>query len=473
MRKTINLLLPLLAFLASCSSTQTEMDDIVSSKEARIEHAKAFVANMKYKISATPLNGQLLRNTFKVTRSDLLALLNQPSTQSARSATASDVCSIEPVVYKGDTIMYLVNYSQGWKLYSVDKRMPTVLAVNYVERGKRASDILKNMAISSWVADIAGQTAYLATTDEYDENSESLEQWATQGRGIKRIPYQPVPGEYIYVGMEEVSRQTVLVPHVTKTLWHQQDPFNKYCPTISADSENRCVAGCVAVATCQYLYFLQDKLGYSFNMPLLGSCIGAYNENYIQSFTRFATWNLSGLALTDNYSAYSADQFDKVALAIGYAGKLASTAYTPFGSSSNYAGGTKVLNSFGVKGNFVEKNNINLESLLGESKQPVVAGGVTENGDGHMFLIDGCKYDLVEYEHVWRFLEDTTFYDPDRYGVILREKAGTYKQNYAYQCNFGWNQSFYPLGSDADDTYYAITEIRGYNSGRKYFKLEK
>lgn len=45
----IYLLLPLLAFLASCSSTQTEMDEeLASLKEGKIELAKAFVANMKY-----------------------------------------------------------------------------------------------------------------------------------------------------------------------------------------------------------------------------------------------------------------------------------------------------------------------------------------------------------------------------------------------------------------------------------------
>lgn len=472
----IYLLLPLLAFLASCSRTQTEMDEeLASLKEGKIELAKAFVANMKYKVSVTPLNGQLLRNTFKVTRSDLQTLLAQPSTQTAKSAATSDVCSIEPVVYKGDTIMYLVNYNQGWKLYSVDKRMPTVLAVNYVERGKRASDILQNKAISSWVSGIAGQTSYLATTDEYDENSESLEQWATQGRGIKRIPYQPVPGEYIYVGREEVSRQTVLVPHVTKTLWHQDAPFISYNPTISANSQIRCMSSCVAVAVSQYLYFLQDKLGYTFNMPLLGSCIGSCNEDYIQSFTRFSTWDLSNLALTDNTILYSEDQIDKVALAIGYVGKQVQTKYGPFASISNNIKAQNFLNSIGVKGSFVEDGNIDLKTIIGERKEPVISrGSVEKEGLGHMFLLDGCKYDLVEYEDVWRFLEDTTFYDPDRYGVILREKVyGTYKQDYAYQCNFGVNYSLSPMGSDADDTYYVISDIQGYNTNRRYFKLEK
>lgn len=53
--------------------------------------------------------------------------------------------------------MYLVNYQKGWRLYSVDKRMPTILAENLVETGKKAADILSNKGIRFWVADIAGQ----------------------------------------------------------------------------------------------------------------------------------------------------------------------------------------------------------------------------------------------------------------------------------------------------------------------------
>lgn len=210
-------------------------------------------------------------------------------------------------------------------------------------------------------------------------------------------------------------------------------------------------------------------------MPLLGSCIGAHNENYIQSFTRFATWDLSALPLTDNTIQYSSDQFDRAALVIGYAAKQVRMAFGPSGSGTLYANAQSFLNSVGVKGKFVEWKDINLENIVGVRKEPVITRGTSDSlAIGHMFVIDGCKYDLVEYEDVWRFLEDTTFYDPDRYGVILREKVyGTYKQDYAYQCNFGWNLSFYPSGSDADDTYYVISEIQGFNTNRRYFKLEK
>lgn len=469
MKKNFFLLSTVVALFASCSNTLTDMMDDASLHEARLQKAKAFVAKQQFKIAVTPVSNQTLRQTFKVTPVELQSLLS--SRQVTRTSTPT-VSLIEPVVYQNDTIMYLVSFPKGWRLYSVDKRMPTVLAENYVETGKRAADILNNKAISFWISDIAGQTNYLKNTDEYDEQSEGLQQWAVQGRGIRRIPYQPVPGEYIYVGREAVSRTTYYTPHVTKTLWHGGEPFNAYCPTLSVDGTQRCNAGCVAVSVSQYLYFLQDKLGYSFSMPNLGSCLGSCREDYVQSFTRFKSWNLNELPLTDDVNLYSAEQFDKAALTIGYVGKQVSMKYRVDGSSAVYTDAAAFLNSIGVKGEFMDIGYGSIDNTLINLKHPVLARGVSERISGHMFLIDGAKYDLVEYEDVWRFLEDTTFYDPDRYGVILREKSGTQKENYGYQCNFGWNLGEAPYKSDADDTYYVISNLNGCTMQKKYFRRE-
>lgn len=460
-------MLLLTVVFASCSNMYNDMEDMEMLREAKIENAKAMLSKMKFKITVTPINGQRLRNTFKISQNELIAFLANGQMSKQPSSIPYNV---EPVIYKGDTIMYLINYKKGWKLYSVDKRMPTILAENYIETGKRAADILQNKAIASWVSDIAGQTNYLAQTDEYDEESESLEQWSTQSRNIKRIPYQPVPGEYIYVGREEVGRTTIYCPHLTSTLWHGADPFNHYCPAITNGSLIHCDAGCTAVSSSQYMYFLQEKLGYSFLMPLYGSCIGSYESGYTQSFVQFTPWNLSNLALTDNSYQYTNEQIDNVALAIGYAGKQIGVNYGLTGSGANYTKVQTYLNSMGVNGSFVDGNHINLPYIIFNMNEPVLTGGTPDSSNtGHMFLIDGGKYDLVEYEDVWRFLEDTTFYDPDRYGVILREKLPAEKHDYAYQCNFGANFSYSPLGSDADDTYYVITNILGYNFNRKYF----
>lgn len=461
------LLLTTLVLSVACT-TDTSLIETNNLKNEKIEKAKAFISKVDFKLSVSPANGQSLRNTFKVKPSDLQLLLDS---KQVSKTSQRIVNSIEPVVYKGDTIMYLVNYAKGWRLYSVDKRMPVVLAENYTETGKKANDILSNKSTALWVDDIANQTKYLAQTDEYNDNSESLNTWSVQGKGIMRVPYQPVPGEYIYVGMEEVSRTTVFYPHVTKTLWHGITPFNTYSPVLNSGSTFHAPAGCVAVSSAQYLYFLQDKLGYSFNMPLSGSCTGDIVNGYTQSFTGLSKWQLGNLALTDNTDLYTTAQFNNVALVLGYIGKEVGMNYSSTGSSSNFTKAQAFLNKMGVKGKFVEQKDIDIPNIVINKRNPILFGGSSDT-DGHMFLIDGAKYDLVEYEYIWRFLEDTTFYDPDRYGVILRESAGTFKENYAYQCNSGQNNNYWSNGSDADDTYYVITDIQGYNRNRKYFKRE-
>ncbi len=472
MRKWLFVSLAVPIIFSSCSTETDIADSGEQLKAEKIQKAKAFVSGVQFKLQVSPGKNQSLRSVFKVTPVELQSLL---SSGKRLTATKSIIRSLEPVIYKNDTIMYLVNYAKGWKLYSVDKRMPLILAENFVETGKKAADILQNKNIDFWISDIATLTKQLSQTDEYDVNSESLETWAGQGStsGIQRIPTQPVPGEYIYVGMEEISRTTVFCPHVTKTLWHGEEPFNTYCPLYYNNGDIHAPAGCVAVSSAQYLYFLQDKLGYTFQMPLSGSCSGNLNAGYTQTFTGFANWDLSKLSLTDNTSMYTPAQFNNVALAIGYVGKQTDMQYGKYNSYSNYDKAQTFLNKVGVKGKFVKESDIDLNNIIFAKKHPVLTRGTFDNANsGHMFLIDGGKYDLVEYEYIWRFLEDTTFYDPDRYGVILRESAGTFKENYRYQCNLGYNASSYTGGYDGDDTYYLITNIQNFNTERKYFKRE-
>ena len=204
-------------------------------------------------------------------------------------------------------------------------------------------------------------------------------------------------------------------------------------------------------------------------MPQIGNCVGAYDGNYIQDFSSMATWDLTQLALTDNTYEDTSSQLDNVALALGYVGKGVKTKYGPDSSTASNSNAGSFLNKNGVKGRFVQYSDINIERTI-RYKEPIITYGISKKS-AHVFLIDGCKYDSVVYEDVWRFLEDTTFYDPDRYGVILRER-GTYESNYLYQLNLGWNLSLWPGGSDTDDTYYNLSNLAGYNEERRYFKRE-
>ena len=143
MKKLLLAMVVLTITVGSCS-TQMDMEDLALLKESKIQNAKAFVSKMQFKLQVTPVEGQSLRSVFKVSSKNLQSLL--ASRQTSR-ISASENYTIEPVVYKQDTIMYLVCYAKGWKLYSTDKRMPLVLAENNVETGKKAADILNNKSI--------------------------------------------------------------------------------------------------------------------------------------------------------------------------------------------------------------------------------------------------------------------------------------------------------------------------------------
>lgn len=109
MKKLLLAMMVLTITVGSCS-TQMDMEDLALIKESKIQNAKAFVSKMQFKLQVTPVEGQSLRSVFKVSSKDLQSLL--ASRQTSR-ISASEYKTIEPVVYKQDTIMYLVCYAKG------------------------------------------------------------------------------------------------------------------------------------------------------------------------------------------------------------------------------------------------------------------------------------------------------------------------------------------------------------------------
>ncbi|MBQ8530020.1 MAG: Spi family protease inhibitor [Parabacteroides sp.] len=69
-----------------------------------------------------------------------------PSNSKARTISEE---TIEPIVSGTDTVMYLVNYSDGWCLFSGDKRTEAILA--YSETGHLSLKDIGNMeGFSYW-----------------------------------------------------------------------------------------------------------------------------------------------------------------------------------------------------------------------------------------------------------------------------------------------------------------------------------
>lgn len=81
----------------------------------------------------------------KITMADLPSILRPSSLTKGTSP-----CVIEPIVQGKDTVLFLVNYDDGWELLSADRRVGTVLASS--EHGSMTANELfnANQAVHSY-----------------------------------------------------------------------------------------------------------------------------------------------------------------------------------------------------------------------------------------------------------------------------------------------------------------------------------
>lgn len=96
----------------SCQSEQFNFDEKPITESTAITEK----VMLRIGVDKTP------NNIFKVTNAELTNLISDGDKAKSRSGE-NTIYSVTPVVYQGDTIMYLCNSESCWTLYSVDKRM--------------------------------------------------------------------------------------------------------------------------------------------------------------------------------------------------------------------------------------------------------------------------------------------------------------------------------------------------------------
>ena len=108
MKKLFCLLIPILGLL-SCSN---ELQETLHMAIAMSNESISFPTTEKTKIE-TDISNYITKI--------------KPGNTSTFSK-ASNNYSLTPYIYKGDTIMYIANYTSGWELYSADQRTPLIMA---------------------------------------------------------------------------------------------------------------------------------------------------------------------------------------------------------------------------------------------------------------------------------------------------------------------------------------------------------
>lgn len=181
----------------------------------------------------------------------------------------------------------------GWIIYSSDTRVPAIVA--YSETGSFDNlmqidgarlwiqsviddmDVIKNLPddkLNFSDGDIACNKAFwksISSPDEYVKQN-ILKAIIPPDKGLT-----PIKGHYEFRYSESYSEPYDTVSRMITTNWHQEFPFNIFCPRKSSGPGNA-PAGCVAIAGAQMLFYLHENLHVPTTAPSKAYCDGDINS---------------------------------------------------------------------------------------------------------------------------------------------------------------------------------------------------
>lgn len=182
--------------------------------------------------------------------------------------------SITPYVLEGDTTMFIVQYPDGWEIYSANHATDMVLFSsehgNYEQDMRNAPASLKlmienNARIISGIPDTT--TAINPSWGIARVTKNDLDLCKTIVRtknGIKVLSNteEYPPGKWELFETEDMGTTEYTSDKLTKTSWNQDFPYNLYSKKVLKDGKLvSAVAGCVPVALAQYMYYTHQTIG--------------------------------------------------------------------------------------------------------------------------------------------------------------------------------------------------------------------
>ena len=416
----------------------------------------SMVAEFTTPTKTVTFEGHVVDMDYLVTSEDLETYLElQPNSP---NGLKRPVRSVEAKGPNADvTLMYVVNYDKGWEILSADKRAQPVLAFS---DGGEFSFETANPGEKVWLEGLACDVLNLRTADKAlqtraAENNPNVGFW----RGLElrkkmmeeelemmtRIelpdsitlpPLTPLPdmpdypehGHWELTGTTTESVPVDTVNHMTQTRWHQESPWNNYCPEVNGQTA---YAGCVAVAGAQMLYYLHNKIGCPQNALLDSSFYEEYpnlNDSTVWNIMSKGSWNYSGAHVS---ARLIRDVGIKVGTQYGDSGSSAPTnllpisLFLPYGISCVYSDYV----SSEVK-----------QSLLRRMPVIVRAEQNPTSSNGHAFIMDGyIRYrNVITHEYCWFYDEEFAANNPiDK--VRPRYEVTEGPADIQYVCmNWGW-----------------------------------
>lgn len=378
-----------------------------------------------------------------VTFDDIQAYIQKESPVASRNGKNGD---IEIITYQNDTVMYLLNYANGWEMLPGDKRFPLRIAYNDEGTLDYAN---MNETKRMWFNNMA-EKIYIMKKYGYNIENEYCKVWNRFSKKKKKYANSRTvidgEGGWIYHNTRIETEISSYKNHLTTTLWHQTGVYNNYCPKIESNSIDQEPAGCVAVAGAQVIYYLQKLWGYPSPTPSTAT----YNE--VENKYIFSNWNYS------EWDFIESGDTNAIAKLIGNVGTLFNVVYDEANIIEHLPIAMNSYNIGHTKGNIEWPTDIIVSNL--DRNLPVIGGLLYGNNieGGHAVIIDGYKKVNTTYTDVYIHVEDPNSYPGDIYdhgesGDPVPEEGPTQTTSYTisdYYYLFNW-------GGDVisqDNTYY-------------------
>ena len=400
----------------------------------------------------TKTTGRGETNCYRVSESDLQNLVHFRQLQGKFYGKDVQLESITPIEWEGLACLYVLQYQKGYEIISADKRSPVPIASNGIgifisDDGKEGfMGHLDTMAEQIWYS--LNGYGYEPDPEWEDEINASLDFWRmvnadrsfVEQSGDRYIDPDAPYGHWELIDIDDYVEEYDTIPHLTRTRWHQLDPYNAYCPKYNPYYLNeRCPAGCVAIAGAQMLYYLHGKDGVPVSSPTQGSCTG-----YVQYNSVVQTFSNPSSSAWSQMIVPRATTDDMAALLVGDVGKRLHTFYFNDSSSAVFLDlADSVFCNYGWDCDTIagHQASVIVPSLL--SGYPVVCAGSREIRGvkrSHAFLIDSYKRSRIKtiafYEWVIDNPQPGVNYPP----VPLRREV-TYGTPYVTHYRMNWGQN--------------------------------
>jgi len=414
----------------------------------------------------------------------------------AKLLSDKDIKDIKPIVYHGkDTVLYVVNYDDGWTLLSADMRAKAVIASSqtgtFDETGSNSGSAL-------WINNLANQVLELkhdntpVSYSELNKNEEyvfwhrmylgylteasanAVDNSSSHKSSMRR---RPAPIEttgsirkyYLckkLVNMENVGSTTQVFGNRLKTKWGQMNPYNVYVPKVLNDNGKEVSApvGCTAVAIGQILYYYHYKFGVPSSLNHGARYVGTiYNDDNNVKFIpgtevkNSSRWDK--MALYAGLFDFKTENTNYVAELFADLGNKLNMKYSFDGSSANTS--IPVINQYGLNcdmgvfdANKVEQNIRNeLPVIISSYAKEEKINNYVIYDDGHTWIIDGLSETTTtkQYNYLWVIAE---LRDNNDRGRNDSNEPSSPRGNHAYTEPDPFNGFFI-----VDGTYTSIADI--------------